>query len=469
MAGDLVQVESKGEARRKRAEAVGMQRALDTLSSPTTPQAPALNGVGSLLSLLQLLGGTSDHHQQRNRPTRPNQATRLRTSGTTPGAVSYNSSMPICGHREMCKTPHSNPLCRSCRTGCGGRVIPIKPTTIPPGGRAPGQPSQRTNANQVLQPKPATPSVGVGNSFAEVVSSGRVIKPNLLATPPPEVKPNDEDNMEVDSSPAARRLCPPNGKVTKALSYLEVLTSGSTPTKGADGVDHPVDAKPASSKIHGLEQQLALVTSSGHDNPDLLALLNKQLSDAKAEFTSAAADIVPLTEDKHTEHKLAFQKYNTWAKATLDSRLNEIDKEIAKLQSERQLVVDEQAEVVGFYDNAMTLLEKAAKAQGITTTASVAAAAPAPPPVQEASSNLANVVHNILCQQKEEVQSRFKADIAGQQLSADQLLVRALEFGFGCAASSAVGQIAAVTPPAASAPKPATPRGSATPATAQLG
>jgi hypothetical protein len=272
--------------------------------------------------------------------------------------------------------------------------------------------------------------------------------------------------MEVDSSPAARRLCPPNGKVTKAISYLEVVTSGSTPTKGADGADLPVDAKPASSKIHALEQQLALVTSSGHDNPDLLALLNKQLSDAKAEFTSAAADIVPLTEDKHTEHKLAFQKYNTWAKATLDSRLTEIDKEIAKLQSERQLVVDEQAEVVGFYDNAMTLLEKAAKAQGITTTASVAAAAPAPPPVQEASSNLANVVHNILCQQKEEVQSRFKADIAGQQLSADQLLVRALEFGFGCAASSAVGQIAAVTP---AAPKPATPRGSATPATAQLG
>ena len=111
--------------------------------------------------------------------------------------------------------------------------------------------------------------------------------------------------MEVDSV-AAKRLCPPNSKVTKAFSYLEVLTAASTPVKGADGVDHPVDAKPSSGKIHALEQQLAYMSSTGFENPDMLALLNKQLAEAKAEHTTAAAEAVPLTEDKHTEHKLAF-------------------------------------------------------------------------------------------------------------------------------------------------------------------
>ena len=201
MADDYRDVKSKGQLRRERAEQSGMQKALAMLAIPSTtsPQAPALNSVGSLLSILQLLGGTSDLNQQRDRPPRPNQATRLRRSGTIPGAVSYNSSMPICGHCEICQTPHSNPNCRSCRTGCGGRVIPIRPAPIPPGRSAPGQPSQRTNANQTLQPKPATPSVGGGNSLAEDASpTRRVVKPNLLAPPLTEVK-SGEDSMEVDS------------------------------------------------------------------------------------------------------------------------------------------------------------------------------------------------------------------------------------------------------------------------------
>ena len=156
MAGDVrfQEIKSRGQLRRERAEAAGMERALALLANPstTTPQAPALSGgVGSLLSILQLLGGTSDlNQQQRSRPPRPNQTTRLRRSGTIPGAVFYDSSMPNCGHCEMCKTPHSNPNCRSCRTGCGGRIIPIKPAPILPGRSAPGQPSQRTNANQTL-------------------------------------------------------------------------------------------------------------------------------------------------------------------------------------------------------------------------------------------------------------------------------------------------------------------------------
>ena len=85
------------------------------------------------------------------------------------------------------------------------------------------------------------------------------------------------------------------------------------------------------------------MTSSGIDNPEMSALLSKQLEAAKAELTTAVAAAVPLTEDKYTEHKLAFQKYNTWAKASLEARTIELDKEIARLQSERQLVVDEQA------------------------------------------------------------------------------------------------------------------------------
>ena len=41
--------------------------------------------------------------------------------------------------------------------------------------------------------------------------------------------------MEVDSV-AAKMLCPPNGKVNKAFSYLEVLTAASTLVSGADGL-----------------------------------------------------------------------------------------------------------------------------------------------------------------------------------------------------------------------------------------
>ena len=94
-------------------------------------------------------------------------------------------------------------------------------------------------------------------------------------------------------------------------------------------------------------------------------------------LTTAAAEVVPLTEDKHTEHKLAVQKYNTWARTTLEARSPELDKEIARLQSEKQLVVEEQAEVVGFYTNAMTMLEKAAKAASVPTHVVAAAAPPA--------------------------------------------------------------------------------------------
>ena len=448
MADDFRDVKSKGAQRRERAEQVGMSKALALLATPSQPQpqASALNGVGGLLSLLQLLGGTSDLNQQRQRPPRPNQATRLRKSGTTPGAVFFDSTMPTTGYCEMCNTPHSNPNCRECRTGCGGKVIPIKSAPNQPGRSTTGQPSQRTNADQTIRPLLTTPSDGVGNSGGEDASpTRRVLRPNLLAATTQEVKP-DEDGMEVDTV-VAKRLCPPNNKVTRAFSYLEVLTAASTPVQGADGVDRPVDAKPSSGKIHALEQQLAYMTSTGFENPDMLALLNKQLAEAKAEHTTAAAEAVPLTEDKHTEHKLAFQKYNTWAKATLEARSLELDKEIARLQSEKQLVVDEQATVVGFYNNAMTMLEEAAKACNVPTHAA-AAAAPSAVPVQLSMppAELANNVQTELSKQKEDLAKRFQADSQGQHFSNEQLLTRALDYAFGLAASSAVSQIAALAP-----------------------
>ena len=66
---DFGVVKSKGQLRREAAEAQGMQRALAMMANPsTTPQAPALSGVGSLLSILQMLGGTSDLNQHRTRP-----------------------------------------------------------------------------------------------------------------------------------------------------------------------------------------------------------------------------------------------------------------------------------------------------------------------------------------------------------------------------------------------------------------
>ena len=182
MAEDFRDVKSKGAQRRERAEQVGMSRALALLATPSQPQpqAPALNGVGGLLSLLQLLGGTSDLNQQRQRPPRPNQATRLRKSGTTPGAVFFDSTMPTTGYCEMRNTPHSNPNCRECRTGCGGKVIPIKSAPDQPGRSTPGQPSQRTSAKQTILPLPTTPSVRVGSSLGEDASpTRRVIKPNL--------------------------------------------------------------------------------------------------------------------------------------------------------------------------------------------------------------------------------------------------------------------------------------------------
>ena len=41
---------------------------------------------------------------------------------------------------------------------------------------------------------------------------------------------------------------------------MEALTAGThISVRGADEVDHSVDAKPSSGKIHALEQQLALV------------------------------------------------------------------------------------------------------------------------------------------------------------------------------------------------------------------
>ena len=58
MADDLRDVKSKAQVRRERAEQSGMQKALAMMANPSTslpPQAPALNGVGGLLSLLQLL------------------------------------------------------------------------------------------------------------------------------------------------------------------------------------------------------------------------------------------------------------------------------------------------------------------------------------------------------------------------------------------------------------------------------
>ena len=445
---DFGVVKTKGQLRREKAEAHGMQRALAMMANPsTTPQAPALSGVGSLLSILQMLGGTSDLNQHRTRPPRPNQATRLRRGGTTPGAVLFDSSMPTAGYCEMCNTPHSNPNCRECRTGCGGRVIPTKQAPNHLGRIAPGQPEQRTNARQLPRPSPTTPSAGVGGSSVEDASpTRRVLRPNLIAPPAQEAKPED-DSMEVDSGAAAKRLCPPNRKVNYAFSYLEALTSASTSEQRADGVDSPVDAKPSSSKIHALEQQLAHMTSSGIDNPEVSTLLTKQLEAAKAEHTSAAAAAVPLTEDKYTEHKLAFQRYNTWAKAFLEARTTELDKEIARLQSERQLVVDEQAEVMGFYNNAMAKLEQAAKAGNVPTHVA-AAAAPSAVVVQLSvpPAELANNVQTELSKQKEDLAKRFQADTQGQQLSNEQLLNRALEYAFGLAASSAVGQIAALTP-----------------------
>ena len=455
---DFGVVKSKGQLRREAAEAQGMQRALAMMANPsTTPQAPALSGVGSLLSILQMLGGTSDLNQHRTRPPRPNQATRLRRGGTTPGAVLFDSSMPTAGYCEMCKTPHSNPNCRECRTGCGGRVIPTKHAPNHLGRIAPGQPAQRTNATQLLRPAPTTPSVGVGGSLVEDASpTRRVIRPNLIAPPAQEAKPED-DSMEVDSV-AAKRLCPPNRKVNQAFSYLEALTSASTSEQRADGVDNPVDAKPSSSKIHALEQQLAHMASSGIDNPEVSTLLNKQLEAAKAEHTSAVAAAVPLTEDKYTEHKLAFQKYNTWAKAFLEARTTELDKEIARLQSERQLVVDEQAEFVGFYNNAMTKLDQAAKAGNVPTHVA-ASAAPAAVGRSLPAAELAQNVQAELSKQKEALDQRFQAEIQGQQLTHEQLLKRALDYGFGLAASSAVSQLASGGPvtiqPAGSAAPPA--------------
>ena len=167
MTEDFRDVKSKGQLRRERAEQSCRSRALAMMANPSTslqPQASALSGVGGLLSLLQLLGGTSDLNQQRQRPPRPNQATRLRRSGTTPGAVFFDSTMPVAGYCVLCKTPHSNPNCRECRTGCGGRVIPIKSGPKPPGRSTPGQPSQRADAKQTLRSVPTAPSDGVGNS-----------------------------------------------------------------------------------------------------------------------------------------------------------------------------------------------------------------------------------------------------------------------------------------------------------------
>ena len=146
------------------------------------------------------------------------------------------------------------------------------------------------------------------------------------------------------------------------------------------------------------------------------------------------------------------------------ARSLELDKEIARLQSEKQLVVDEQATVVGFYNNAMTMLEEAAKACNVPTH-SAAAAAPSAVPVQLSMppAELANNVQTELSKQKEDLAKRFQADTQGQQLSNEQLLNRALEFALGMAASSAVCQIASQTlaPPANSAPSevPGTPAG----------
>ena len=69
---------------------------------------------------------------------------------------------------------------------------------------------------------------------------------------------------------------------------------------------------------------------------------------------------------------------------------------------------------------------------------------------------LASDVQKELCKQKEDLERRFAADTQGQQLSSEQLLKSALDFAFGMAASSAVGQIASKTqaPPANSAPPP---------------
>jgi hypothetical protein len=200
------------------------------------------------------------------------------------------------------------------------------------------------------------------------------------------------------------------------------------------------------------------MTSSGIDNPEMSALLSKQLEAAKAELTTAAAAAVPPTEDKYTEHKLAFQKYNTWAKASLEARTIELDKEITRLQSERQLVVDEQAEVMGFDNNAMAKLEEAAKAGNVPThvAASVAPAAVVAPFLPPAE--LAQSIQKELSKQKEDLEKGFQADLQGQQLTPEQLLKRALEYAYGVAASSAVGQLAAQAPAAtqpASAPAPA--------------
>ena len=270
--------------------------------------------------------------------------------------------------------------------------------------------------------------------------------------------------MEVDSV-SATRLCPPNRKVIKALSYLEVLTADSTSVIGApDGTDRPVDAKSPSGKIHALEKQLALVSSSGFENPDMLALLNKQLAEAKAAHTAATAESVPLTEDKHTELKLAFQRYNTWASTSLAARSLELDKEIADLQSQKQQVVAEQAEVVGFYANAMTLLGNAAKAANMPTHVAAAVAPPAEPvQLSMPPAGLADAVQKELVNAKEGLALRLQFETQGQELSHDQMVFHALDMAFGLAASSAVGHIAALTQaqappansPAAAVPTPA--------------
>ena len=104
----------------------------------------------------------------------------------------------------------------------------------------------------------------------------------------------------------------------------------------------------------------------------------------------------------------------------------------------------------------MTMLEKAAKASDVPTHIAVSAA-PAAVMVQPSlpPAELAHDVQKELCKQKEDLEKRFQADLQGQQLSPEQLLKRALDYAFGVAASSAVGQIAAQTPappPPASAP-----------------
>ena len=69
---------------------------------------------------------------------------------------------------------------------------------------------------------------------------------------------------------------------------------------------------------------------------------------------------------------------------------------------------------------------------------------------------LAQGIQIELSKQKEDLEKGFQADLQGQTLSSEQLLKRALEYAFGVAASSAVGQLAAQTPAAPQPPQPAT-------------